>query len=243
MSAGEGSGRRRSVVCRALTKRYGSGTAEVRALRGVDLEVVEGELMMLMGPSGCGKTSLISIIAGILDPDEGDCSVLGERLGGLRPEEKTAFRCRAVGFVFQAFNLIPQLSVAENTMIPLLLNNVPRARARARAHEVIAQVGLADRADAQPAELSGGQQQRIAIARAVVHEPKLIVCDEPTSALDHATGQSILELLRAIAESGRTLIVVTHDQRILGFADRIATMDDGRITWIDQRARAEDRNG
>jgi putative ABC transport system ATP-binding protein len=238
MSVAGNNGRRSSVVCRGLRKRYGVGAAGVMALRGIDLDVVEGELIMLMGPSGCGKTTLISIIAGILDPDEGECAVLGERLGELDADQKTAFRCRTVGFVFQAFNLIPQLSVAENTMIPLLLNNVARAKAVSRARDVIAQVGLADRANALPGELSGGQQQRIAIARAVVHEPRLIVCDEPTSALDHATGQSILALLRGIADDGRTLIVVTHDQRILSFADRIAYMDDGRITRIDKPGKA-----
>jgi len=223
-----------SVVCRGMTKHYGAGAARVMALRGIDLEVMPGELLMLMGPSGCGKTTLISIISGILNQDDGDCTVLGEALGKLGAEAKTAFRCRAVGFVFQAFNLIPQLPVVDNAMIPLLLNNVPRAKARAKARDVIARVGLAARADAFPAQLSGGQQQRIAIARALVHDPKLIVCDEPTSALDHATGHSILELLRSLAAGeGRTLVVVTHDQRILGFADRIAYMDDGRITRIE----------
>jgi putative ABC transport system ATP-binding protein len=239
MSARDDNGGRRSVVCRGLTKRYGSGAAEVMALRGVDLEVMQGELVMLMGPSGCGKTTLISIIAGILDQDEGECTVLGESLGDIGAYAKTAFRCRAIGFVFQAFNLIPQLSVAENAMIPLLLNSVSRANALSRAHDVIARVGLADRADVLPAQLSGGQQQRIAIARALVHEPKLIVCDEPTSALDHATGQGVLELLRGIADDGRTLIVVTHDQRILSFADRIAYMDDGRIVRIERPPQVE----
>jgi putative ABC transport system ATP-binding protein len=242
MSAGGENGCHQGVVCRGLTKHYGTGAAEVMALRGVDLEIVPGELFMLMGPSGCGKTTLISIIAGILDQDEGECTVLGESLDELGTDAKTAFRRRAIGFVFQAFNLIPQLSAAENAMIPLLLNGVPRAKARARAREVIARVGLADRADALPQQLSGGQQQRIAIARALVHDPKLIVCDEPTSALDHATGQSVLELLRGITDEGRILVVVTHDQRILGFADRIATMDDGRIIGIGRppRARAGD---
>jgi putative ABC transport system ATP-binding protein len=225
-----------SVLCRGLIKRYGSGAGQVVALRGIELEVMPGELLMLAGPSGCGKTTLISIIAGILDPDEGACTVLGERLDDLDADAKTAFRCGAVGFVFQAFNLIPQLPVIENAMIPLLLNKVPRAEAHAKAREVIAQVGLADRAGAFPAQLSGGQQQRIAIARALVHDPRLIVCDEPTSALDHETGQTIVALLRDIATRGeRTLIVVTHDQRIFGFADRIAYMDDGRITHIDQQ--------
>jgi putative ABC transport system ATP-binding protein len=143
--------------------------------------------------------------------------------------------------VFQAFNLIPQLPVVENAMVPLLLNNVPRAAALAKARDVIDQVGLADRAEAFPTQLSGGQQQRIAIARALIHDPRLIVCDEPTSALDHETGQRVVALLRSIVARGeRTLIVVTHDQRIFGFADRIAYLDDGRITRIE-RQTAEGR--
>ena len=233
----------RSVACRGVVKRYGTGSAEVVALRGVDLDVFQGELLMLMGPSGCGKTTLLSVVAGILDQDAGECVVFGERISDLDANAKAAFRCRAIGFVFQAFNLIPQLSAAENTMIPLLLNNVSPARALTRAHDIIAQVGLKDHAKALPAELSGGQQQRIAIARALVHEPKLIVCDEPTSALDHATGQSVLELLRGIADDGRTLLVVTHDQRILNFADRVAYMDDGRITRIDSARQVGAGNG
>jgi putative ABC transport system ATP-binding protein len=224
-----------SVACHGLTKHYGEGSGRVMALRGIELEVNEGELLMLVGPSGCGKTTLISIIAGILDPDEGECTVLGQPLTVLRANAKTAFRRSAVGFVFQAYNLIPQLAVVENVMIPLLLNKVPRSKALATAREVIDRVGLGNRAAALPSELSGGQQQRIAIARALVHDPRLIVCDEPTSALDHATGQSVMELLCGIAGGGRTLIVVTHDQRILGFADRIAYMDDGRITRIERQ--------
>ena len=228
-----------SVTCRGLTKRYGSGAGEVAALRGVELDIMPGELLMLVGPSGCGKTTLISIIAGILDQDEGECSVLGEKLETLAADAKTAFRCRSVGFVFQAFNLIPQLSVLENAMIPLLLNGVPRAEAMSRAHAAIAEVGLGDRAEAMPTQLSGGQQQRIAIARALVHDPRLIVCDEPTSALDHETGQRIVALLRDIVLRGeRTMIVVTHDQRIFGYADRIAYMDDGRITRIERQTAA-----
>lgn len=224
-----------SVVCRGLVKRFGTGEAEVMALRGVTLEVIRGEFLMLMGPSGCGKTTLISIVAGILDQDEGDCIVLGEDLSDLGPEEKTAFRRHDVGFVFQAYNLIPQLSAAENVMIPLLLNRLSRPEALSTARNLLDHVGLADRADAFPSQLSGGQQQRVAIARALVHDPRLIVCDEPTSALDHATGQRVLELLRSIAAGGeRTLIVVTHDQRIIGFADRIAYMDDGRIIRVER---------
>jgi putative ABC transport system ATP-binding protein len=229
-------GRLDSVICHGLTKHYGEGAARVMALRGVDLEVLRGELLMLVGPSGCGKTTLISIIAGVLDQDEGECVVLGAPLDHLDPDAKTAFRRRAVGFVFQAYNLIPQLPAAENVMIPLLLNKVSRTEAFARARTLLDRVGLGNRADAYPDQMSGGQQQRVAIARALIHDPKLIVCDEPTSALDHATGQHVLELLRSIAAGeARTLIIVTHDQRILSFADRIAYMDDGRITRVEQQ--------
>jgi putative ABC transport system ATP-binding protein len=226
---------RPSVVCQGIIKSYGEGATRVMALRGIELEVARGELAMLVGPSGCGKTTLISIVAGILDQDAGSCIVLGEDLGRMDQAAKTRFRRHAVGFVFQSYNLIPQLGAVENVMIPLLLNNMPRRKALAKAREALDRVGLADRCSSLPTQLSGGQQQRIAIARALVHGPDLIVCDEPTSALDHETGQHVLEILRGIAVSdGRTLIIVTHDSRILGFADRIAQMDDGRITRVER---------
>lgn len=223
------------MVCRDITKAYGSGANQVTALRGINLAVARGELVMLVGPSGCGKTTLISIIAGILNQDAGDCAVLGANLGDMDQAGKTAFRRHAIGFVFQSYNLVPQLDAAENVMIPLLLNHVPGRSALIRAREALDRVGLADRRASLPAQLSGGQQQRVAIARALVHDPQLIVCDEPTSALDHATGHLVMEILRTIADDdGRTLIVVTHDPRIFSFADRLAHMDDGRIKKIEQ---------
>ncbi|MEH2524153.1 MULTISPECIES: ABC transporter ATP-binding protein [unclassified Bradyrhizobium] len=228
-----------SVVCTRLIKVYGHGAQQVTALRGVDLEVPRGELIMLVGPSGCGKTTLISIIAGLLDHDGGRCVVLGEDVERMDQTTKAAFRRQSLGFVFQAFNLIPQLTSAENVMIPLLLNGMNESDGIAKARQALERVGLAERSEHFPSQLSGGQQQRVAIARALVHEPELIVCDEPTSALDHATGQHVLEILRGIATGeGRTLIVVTHDQRILSFADRIAHMDDGRITHFERPRNA-----
>jgi putative ABC transport system ATP-binding protein len=207
------------------------------ALRGIDLDVRKGELMMLVGPSGCGKTTLISVVAGILDQDTGDCRVLGEILISLTPRKKTQFRGQNVGFVFQAFNLLPTLSAAENAAVPLLINGLPRAKALDRAKAMLTRVGLGDRAHSLPAQLSGGQQQRVAIARALVHDPRLIVCDEPTSALDHETGHKVMDLLREVAlGDGRALVIVTHDARIFGFADRIARMDDGRIERVVQSA-------
>jgi putative ABC transport system ATP-binding protein len=222
-----------AVSLQGVTKSYGSGEARVPALRGVDLDVNAGELLMLVGPSGCGKTTLISVIAGILDQDEGRCSVFGRDMAELRGSAKTLWRGNTLGFVFQAFNLLPSLTAAENVAVPLLLRDVPRKRAVERATELLERVGLGARAKAKPSQLSGGQQQRVAIARALVHEPKLIVCDEPTSALDHHTGASVMELMREVALGGeRTLIVVTHDARIFSYADRIAAMDDGRISKI-----------
>ncbi|HKE02157.1 MAG TPA: ABC transporter ATP-binding protein [Planctomycetota bacterium] len=229
-----------AVECSGVTKSFGEGSARVQALRGVDLEVRSGELMLLVGPSGCGKTTLISVIAGILDQDGGDCRVFGESVLGMGAREKIEFRARNVGFVFQAFHLLPSLTAAENVSVPLLLNGVPRNEALARAKEILALVGLGDRTAAYSSQLSGGQQQRVAIARAIVHEPRLIVCDEPTSALDGATGISVMELLRSKAlRHDRALVIVTHDSRIFSFADRVAQMNDGRILEVGEPALAK----
>jgi len=225
--------RNMAVHCRGVTKTYGSGDAAVQALRGIDLEVREGELMMLVGPSGCGKTTLISVVAGILDHDGGQCAVFGRNFLEMAPKERTQYRGRHIGFVFQAFNLIPPLTAAENVAVPLMINGMARHAALRKAAELLERVEMGNRTGSLPAELSGGQQQRVAIARAMVHNPRLIVCDEPTSALDHETGHHVMEILRSIAmNDGRSLIIVTHDARIFGFADRIAKMDDGHIEKV-----------
>lgn len=219
-----------AVSCTNIKKAYGEGSSRVEALRGIDLTVSKGELVLLMGPSGSGKTTLISVIAGILTQDEGECLVGGLDLNHMPNGEKTHYRGKHVGFVFQSFNLIPMLTSAENVSIPLLLNGVDRKTALQQANLLLKEVGIPEKADISPHDLSGGQQQRVAIARAMIHNPNLIVCDEPTSFLDHDTGLKIMELLRAIVkEKGKTLIVVTHDVRILSFADRIARLEDGRI--------------
>ena len=218
------------VECRGLTKVYGEGDTAVHALRGVDLVVEPGELLMLVGPSGCGKTTLISIIAGVLGGSDGVCRVLGRDMLHMRERDKPDFRLRHLGFCFQAFNLNPCLNAAENVAVPLLIGGWAYGKAVARARELLAQVSLADKADAMPDQLSGGQQQRVAIARAFAQAPDLIVCDEPTSALDSATGEKVLSLIRDMTHSShRSVIVVTHDARIFRFADRIVAMEDGRI--------------
>ena len=223
-----------AVVCRGVTKTYGDGSSSVYALRGADLTVDKGEMLMLVGPSGCGKTTLISVIAGILDRDEGECTVFGTDFTTLKGDVRTRLRGRTIGFVFQAFNLLPSLTAAQNVAVPLMILGTPRSKATALGRDLLARVGLADKADKHPSQLSGGQQQRVAIARALAHEPGLVVCDEPTSALDHETGHSVMELMKEIARGeNRALIVVTHDQRIFPFADRIARMDDGRVTSIE----------
>ena len=222
-----------AVRCRGVTKHYGEGNARVVALRGVDLDVNAGELLMLVGPSGCGKTTLISVMAGILDRDEGECDVFGQDFAAMGQRARTLWRGRHIGFVFQAFNLLPTLTAAENVAVPLLILGEGRAAAVRKASETLEFMGLGDRTHSLPAQLSGGQQQRVAIARALIHEPRLIVCDEPTSALDHETGHVIMRLLRTAAlREDRALVIVTHDARIFGFADRIAKMDDGRIKEI-----------
>lgn len=218
------------VTCRNLIKDYGAGDARVRALRGVDVEIAAGELTLLVGPSGCGKTTLISILAGTLEPTNGEVTVLGKDLTRLTKREKGAFRAQNVGFVFQQFNLLPSLTAAENVAVPLVINGYSKASAIVQAGQVLKLMGLGDRMNSLPSQLSGGQQQRVAIARALVHKPRLLVCDEPTSAIDARTGHAIMTLIREVAlQPDRVTVVVTHDQRVFEFADRIITLEDGRV--------------
>lgn len=225
-----------AVRCRDIVKTYNAGGQKVVALNGIDLDISMGELMMLVGPSGCGKTTLISVIAGILDQDSGYCELFGENYQAMHSKDKLDFRARNIGFVFQAYNLLPALTAAENVSVPLIINGVKRKEAERKATELLEQVGLGTRTTSLPSELSGGQQQRVAIARALVHSPRLIVCDEPTSALDHQTGHTVMNLLKDVAlHKDRALVIVTHDARIFGFADRIAEMDDGHIVKVQAK--------
>jgi putative ABC transport system ATP-binding protein len=228
------------IACRDVAKIYGSGNAEVHALRGVNLDVYPGEITMLVGPSGCGKTTLLSVVAGILRPTSGSVQALGTDLTRLSSWRRTAFRRKNVGFVFQQFNLLPALTAAENAAVPLVIQGYSKWAALRAAKELLTKMGMADRVNNLPGQLSGGQQQRVAIARALVHHPHLLVCDEPTSALDHRTGHTILELLRNIAiEGDRAVIIVTHDSRIFEFADTLARMDDGRIVSLERQTSKE----
>jgi putative ABC transport system ATP-binding protein len=229
-----------AVVCRGVTKEFGSGDARVRALRGIDLELPFGEMALLVGPSGCGKTTLISLVAGLLEPTAGEVTVLGTNLTRLRNGRKVTFRGQHIGFVFQQYNLLPALTVAENAAVPLLIAGRPRAEAVRRARELLDAVGIAGKADALPSALSGGQQQRVAIARALIHQPRLLVCDEPTAALDAHSGQTVMGLIRKVAvQPDRAVIVVTHDSRVYKFGDRIVRMSDGQIDEVEtQRAEA-----
>jgi len=224
------------VHCNNVIKRYGSDGAEVFALRGVDLDVYAGELIMIVGPSGCGKTTLLSIISSLLKQDSGICSVLNKSINQLSDDEKSYFRSKSIGFVFQSFNLIPTLSVIENVAVSLSINGLKRDYALKKAEKILDEVGLFSRGDSKPHELSGGQKQKVAIARALVHNPLLIVCDEPTSSLDYESGRLIMNILRNIVDKeGKTLILVTHDNRIYKYADRIAYMEDGRIIKIEEK--------
>ncbi|RLS78457.1 MAG: ABC transporter ATP-binding protein [Planctomycetota bacterium] len=222
-----------AVRVRGVTKEFGVGGSLTKALRGVDLDVPYGELLMLVGPSGCGKTTLVSIVAGTLEPTDGEVVVLGKDLVAMSNGRKVRFRRENVGFVFQSYNLLPALSAAENAAVPLLIAGWRRSAAVEAASDVLDKLGLGDRLTNLPSELSGGQQQRVAIARAIVHEPRLLVCDEPTSALDAENGRITMELIARIAvQPDRAVIVVTHDSRVYSFADRIASMEDGRIESV-----------
>jgi putative ABC transport system ATP-binding protein len=223
------------VRARGITKSFGVGDTKIPVLKGVDLDVASGEVLLLVGPSGSGKTTLLSVIAGILESDEGDVQVLGESMQELSASAKTDFRRDHLGFIFQQYNLLPTLTAVENAAVPLFIQGVPKAEAKARAEEVLRTMGMGERLTALPTKLSGGEQQRVAIARALVAEPQLLLCDEPTASLDGETGHRIVEQLCAVGKHpDRAVIIVTHDSRIFEFGDRIVHMEDGRVGQIQQ---------
>ena len=213
-----------------ISKDFPLGDESVRVLHDVTGEIRTGELTMLVGPSGCGKTTLISILTGILSTTEGEAEVMGKPITSMRDREKVLFRREHIGFIFQQYNLLPALTAAENAAMPLLAAGMKMREATEKSRELLEKIGMKGHTEKLPNQLSGGQQQRAAIARALVHEPALIVCDEPTAALDAKTGQGVMEILQGISgEKGRAVLVVTHDNRIYRFADRILEMSDGKL--------------
>ncbi|NKB82137.1 MAG: ATP-binding cassette domain-containing protein [Nitrospirales bacterium] len=223
------------VHVRGITKSFGEGETRISVLNGVDLDVVMGEILLLVGPSGSGKTTLLSVIGGILDADEGEIHIEGQSIANLSPSAKTRFRRDNLGFVFQQYNLLPTLTAGENAAVPLLIRGVPKKPAIAQAADMLTKLGLGERIHAIPSRLSGGEQQRVAIARALVGEPRLLLCDEPTASLDGDTGHKVLEQLQRVGrQSDRAMIIVTHDTRVFEFGDRIVHMDDGVIHMVQR---------
>jgi putative ABC transport system ATP-binding protein len=210
-----------------ITKTYGEGEASVRALCTVSLEVASGEFLAVMGPSGSGKSTLMHLLAGLDKPTEGNVYVEGENVTTMKDKELTLLRRKRVGFIFQAFNLIPQLTAEENIVLPLTL---AREKANGSLDSLLDQVSLTDRRTHKPTELSGGQQQRVAVARALITEPAVVFADEPTGNLDSQSSNDILELLqRAAKERNQTTVMVTHDAHAASYADRVVFLADGKI--------------
>jgi len=218
------------IVAKGVKKVYDSGKVKVAALKGVDLAVKEGEMISVMGPSGCGKTTLLNCVSGLDDLSEGEVFIRGQPLSKMSDRTRTRYRAEKIGFIFQAYNLLPVLTSAENVELPLLISGTPPKDARIRALQALQAVGLEDWQSHKPAELSGGQQQRVTIARSLVNNPEIVFGDEPTGNLDSESSKDIMTLLRKLnKENKQTFIIVTHDYNIGRMADRIVMMKDGLI--------------
>lgn len=228
------------LATRGLGKVYGFGPGLVRAVDGVDLEVGQGETVSVMGPSGCGKSTLLYLLGGLERASAGEIDLAGQRVGRLSETRWARLRRRAIGFVFQAFHLVDELTAAENVELPALLAGSSARTARRRAADLLERVGLAERAGHLPAQLSGGQRQRVAVARALANEPLVVLADEPTGNLDSAATDDVLRLFGQLRAAGQTLVLVTHDSRVAATADRLLTMRDGAMvdqTRLDSRWR------
>jgi putative ABC transport system ATP-binding protein len=218
------------VEARAVEKRYETGELMVQALRGVSFSVARGEMLAIMGPSGSGKTTLLNCLSGLDAIDGGDVLIEGVSLGSMTDDQRTDYRARRMGFIFQFYNLMPVLTAVENVELPLLVSHVAAAEARMRAMAALEMVGLAERAAHLPEELSGGQRQRCTIARALVNDPAIVWADEPTGDLDSENAEEIVQLMRQLnCERGLTLLIVTHDISVGRATDRIVRMVDGEI--------------
>ena len=218
------------IKVRNLSKEFGNKNTKVQAVKDVSMKVSEGEVLMILGPSGSGKTTLLSMIGCILTPTSGDIYIDGEKISDLPENELPKIRKKKIGFVFQSFNLLKSLTVQENVEIALNLNGTQGNEAKAKAKELLTEVGLGERLSFFPAELSGGEKQRVSIARALANDPKIILADEPTGNLDSKTGQKIGSILQDLAKNhNKSVIIVTHDNRIENLADRIVRLEDGTI--------------
>jgi putative ABC transport system ATP-binding protein len=227
------------LVADGVRKVYRSAGSDVVALERLDLTVPQGEFLAVMGASGSGKTTLLNCLSGLDEIDEGRVLVDGRSIHELSDAARTKHRAEAMGFIFQAFNLIPVFTATENVELPLLLAHVPEAEARRRARETLARVGLGHRLDRRPPELSGGEQQRVAVARALAGRPRLVWADEPTGNLDSEMAESVMDLLCELHAEGLTLVLVTHDPNVAARADRLITVKDGRI--VADRTLAPER--
>jgi ABC-type lipoprotein export system ATPase subunit len=218
------------IEVRGLVKTYETGGQVVEALRGIDLNIERGQMVAIMGPSGCGKTTLLNTLSGIDDVTAGDVVIDGSPIHNMPDKERTRYRAQSMGFVFQAFNLLPVLTGVENIELPLLVGGMNQKKAREQAMATLELVGLADQANKRPAEMSGGQQQRITVARAIVNEPAIIWADEPTGALDSETSKEIMDLLCDLNQrQDQTFVLVTHDAGVGARAGRLVRMRDGLI--------------
>lgn len=219
-----------AIAVRELVKTYTEGASVVAAIRGVDLDVYPGEVVMLVGPSGSGKTTLLSLMGCILSATSGSVRIAGKEVGQLGEKELPRIRLQHIGFVFQGFNLFPTLTAGENVELMLDLKGQRGEAAHARARDLLEQVGLGEKHASFPSDLSGGQKQRVAVARALAGDPEIVLADEPTAALDSKTGSNVMEMMRRLAhERGRAVAVVTHDSRVMRFADRTVRIEDGLI--------------
>jgi putative ABC transport system ATP-binding protein len=229
------------LAAKNIVKELGRGAGKVMALKGVDLELVRGELTLLMGPSGSGKTTFLSILGCIMAPTAGEIRVAGQSTDGLDPEELAVLRRDHIGFIFQSYNLFPTLSALENVRISLDVRGQKGYKAARRSEDVLREVGLGHRLKNYPNNLSGGEQQRVAVARAIVSSPSIVLADEPTAALDGENGNAVMELLARIAhEQGRSVLAVTHDPRTLPYADRVVRIEDGLIVGEERRPEGLD---
>ena len=220
-----------------ITKEYKLGETVVRALRGLDLSIEEGEIVALMGPSGSGKSTLMHIIGALDTPSNGTAFLDGQDLERLKEKQLVALRGKKMGFVFQTFNLIQTLTAQQNVELPMIFQGIRRAERAERAKELLVKVGLADRVRHKPSELSGGERQRVAIARALANDPEIILADEPTGNLDTESGEAILEMLKGLrVDDGKTVIIVTHDPEATAIADRVIRLRDGRVVEEVQNA-------